>query len=697
MSQNINSSNQRVFSSHPPHSHTHSQMRDNTHYGDTYHQPPPPSYPPHENKSHSYGYEDPYRSGGSYSYGRDYSSQNIPNELYEPYQPPQYVDTYQRSEFLPNTYQSSGSFDRRDQKSYSDSRPNQRYNSDSNLFRSQNYRNQDRRYNLNDLDKKVPDLDRNIYPLNDLPIVKPKYQSESVNDPIYSPYNQLNPNQMDTYPPRIQNLRNPSNDSRKYFRRKNYNNYNNNFNSNINSNPSQNSNQYPNQNSNQNSNQYPNHFNRSGLKRKDRDNDYIERRKLKNDYFKRKQNVMESRKKFFLENIEKIRREHPFPNDIHILQNNSPEVVDQFTASNRILDYNTEGKTKTYECRLDKEIITVNHWGQRKLLLSEIEFLTLFTNPDEEYTVVYAGAGPGTHTTYLSQLFPNVHFVLIDPLPENEWVAKVTDRIEIHYDYMTDELAKQFSFNEEIRNSFDPNQRKFNTPKDHVLFISDIRNTKHFQAKGLEQHEENIINDNQLQKKWHDIIQPEASMLKFRCPFYNVKNDTIEDRKYEYLDGDIYLPVWGKVETCECRLVVRRGNEIKAYDRKIFEEKMMYFNTVTRVQYYNHPYDNILKEKNIIGIDHCFDCRSELWILEQYLSKFTALDQEARKLKLVEMIQEITPKCSENNRALTFIEHVGLEIGQEIPLTLPDVDNYTSNEGPDAEYAEKMSFLDQTD
>jgi hypothetical protein len=55
------------------------------------------------------------------------------------------------------------------------------------------------------------------------------------------------------------------------------------------------------------------------------------------------------------------------------------------------------------------------HWGQRKLLLSEIEFLTKFSVPGA--TVLYAGAAPGTHTLYLIELFPELKFVLVDPAP----------------------------------------------------------------------------------------------------------------------------------------------------------------------------------------------------------------------------------------------------------------------------------------
>src|SRR6185312_13213560 len=45
---------------------------------------------------------------------------------------------------------------------------------------------------------------------------------------------------------------------------------------------------------------------------------------------------------------------------------------------------------------------TIRHWGQRKLLLSEILFLTRWGHLGK--TVVYAGAAPGSHIPYLSTL-----------------------------------------------------------------------------------------------------------------------------------------------------------------------------------------------------------------------------------------------------------------------------------------------------
>ena len=47
--------------------------------------------------------------------------------------------------------------------------------------------------------------------------------------------------------------------------------------------------------------------------------------------------------------------------------------------------------------------------------MSEIEFLTLFSSSGD--TVLYAGAGPGGHISFLAeQLFPSLQFVLVDPV-----------------------------------------------------------------------------------------------------------------------------------------------------------------------------------------------------------------------------------------------------------------------------------------
>lgn len=54
---------------------------------------------------------------------------------------------------------------------------------------------------------------------------------------------------------------------------------------------------------------------------------------------------------------------------------------------------------------------SVVHWGQRKLLLHEIELLTQCVSLQDKALLVYAGAAPGAHITFLASLFPSVSFV----------------------------------------------------------------------------------------------------------------------------------------------------------------------------------------------------------------------------------------------------------------------------------------------
>ncbi len=232
----------------------------------------------------------------------------------------------------------------------------------------------------------------------------------------------------------------------------------------------------------------------------------------------------------------------------------------------------------TYRRRKD-ELKTVHHWGQRKLLMSEIEFLTMYA--EEGDLVVYAGAAPGTHIKILAFMFPFLKFVLVDP---NPFKVKETDRIECRQEYFTDEMAQEFA------------------GKD-VLFISDIR---------TDIDQDGVDRDMLVQQKWVEIMKPKNSILKFRLPWCQDCDNVIEE--LEYLDGEVYFPVWGPRTTTEGRLVINNSLRKKKWDCAKYERQMFYFNVVTRTQWY----PNRIKAP---GLDHCYDCCAEVIILKQYLQK----------------------------------------------------------------------------
>jgi cap2 methyltransferase len=241
------------------------------------------------------------------------------------------------------------------------------------------------------------------------------------------------------------------------------------------------------------------------------------------------------------------------------------------------------------------ETKSVLHWGQRKLLLAEIEFLSI--HGVDGATVVYAGAAPGTHVPILAKLFPKTKFVLFDPRP---FGFEEASSIRLRQEYFTDDTAKEFAGRKDI------------------LFISDVR-TVDWKENESADIERCVWNDMLDQQRWHDMMKPRKSMLKFRLPWTAGTS--------EYLDGDLYLPVWGPQTTTETRLVPH-GHTRKQWDNTHYEGQMFHFNTVTRQQCYAHTQPC----KDAEGIDHCYDCTAEIDILRRVTDHVADFSRELSAL-----------------------------------------------------------------
>jgi SAM-dependent methyltransferase len=296
----------------------------------------------------------------------------------------------------------------------------------------------------------------------------------------------------------------------------------------------------------------------------------------------------------------------------------------------RILPNNMQ--RKKYH-RRTKEVKNVLHWGQRKLLLSEIEFLTIFLtkniNTDKKIYVIYAGAAPGTHILYLSNLFPMVYFELYDPRDFSRNIIVTNNNINTYVQYFTDETANKWK-------SIDHHDKL-------ILFISDIR-TGDTETMNSDEVEERVIIDNQMQMNWYNIMKPKLSMFKFRLPYNS-------DNKTENLDGDIYLQAYAPATSTETRLIVGEDAKLKLYDDREFEEQLFYFNNYERVCNFNNLlFDTPINKK--YGIKNNYDGASEIYILEKYLKLFDKvfakqdMNNDTVKLKIIKMINEITKELS---------------------------------------------------
>jgi hypothetical protein len=232
------------------------------------------------------------------------------------------------------------------------------------------------------------------------------------------------------------------------------------------------------------------------------------------------------------------------------------------------------------------------HWGQLKLFLSEVEFLTkVYQQRTEDLPIicVYAGAAPGHHIYFLHTLFPDITFELYDPnpftikIPGRDVVAR--ERIRTHQQFFTNEIASAYA----------------DQTAAYTVFISDIRTEP--------ATTENIRQNMSMQLEWWRLMRPHLTMFKFRLPW--------EPGQTVYPDGDIYLQAFQGATSTETRLIFKRDAADKVYDNKIYEDALYYHNVHGRTKYYDFQMGDLDLERD--HVDNCYDCVSFLYIMSQYI------------------------------------------------------------------------------
>jgi hypothetical protein len=314
--------------------------------------------------------------------------------------------------------------------------------------------------------------------------------------------------------------------------------------------------------------------------------------------------------------------------DTHNLDTHNCDMIKQQRNKYRTLtdDHLILGNVDNFPCETEYKpqsskvySTTENaHAGQRKLLMSEIQFMTRVhtsragryhdINPDASFLCVYAGACPCTHLDQLMAMFPNVLFVLVDPAfdkPENKrhvrnwpknrvvvWKEKFnTDIIDIINTWCQLQPFKNRNMQfEHIPSTYRPYFQDLNNLQlvdwDHredLLFISDIRLSAREEA--------GIAADMDHQALWFRQLQATYGLLKFRLPYVTeqwMANYRIHNYKREYLKGDVYMPIWGPRSTTECRLFVERGCAMSSYDPVLHERQFAGFNRYDRKMQYRY-------------------------------------------------------------------------------------------------------------
>jgi hypothetical protein len=309
------------------------------------------------------------------------------------------------------------------------------------------------------------------------------------------------------------------------------------------------------------------------------------------------------------------------------------------------------------------------HIGQRKLFLSELQFLTKLypklKKTGKTYYILYAGAAPSNKTYYLASFFDIFKFILIDPnkfelvlsaddgkmmyhhnvatelrgvkylqsayypqfqnIPKSEWISTVKtsqERIFLIENYMTDEIAEMFA-------ELNP------------IFISDIRTNKDDDFPT----DLDLLWNSAMQFNWINIMRPQAYMLKFRVPFFqqfplypkDVHLKTFEQSKrygidfltdyhkkeFRYLSGTIYLQAFCGPPSSESRLCNFNSNfDITRYDCQEYENRYFYYNILERTFVHRiNKYSN-----RELCFDHCNDCAIESTIWSDYCENIRKID-----------------------------------------------------------------------
>lgn len=333
---------------------------------------------------------------------------------------------------------------------------------------------------------------------------------------------------------------------------------------------------------------------------------------------------------------------------------------------------------------LKQEPHSVTHWGQMKLLLGEIEFLTQHLGvPD--LTVVYAGCSPGHHLKALVDLMPDTwEWKLFDARPcevysnePNDVLEKVCSsrtegsvpqlktRIEIQKETL--EHLRGVSYAAKIKQAENHLQalcstilieRTYNprvsvnqynlTPQaaetlqgSKVVLISDLRTP-------LVRISEHIVHaDMEAQLRIVQALNPMQATLKFKLPYSECFR-----REVCYLKGSLRYQPFSPRISHETRLVTGGGlYQLAQYNIDEYANHMYHYQTVLRTSVYNldEPVADPERHSYLVdakvGTDHCYDCVAARLIVRQFITKKQGT--EATHEQALDLLNELTKQLTE--------------------------------------------------
>ena len=266
------------------------------------------------------------------------------------------------------------------------------------------------------------------------------------------------------------------------------------------------------------------------------------------------------------------------------------------------------------------------HNGQKKLAMSVLEFVAVaianLKCAQSELLIVYAGAS-GLSSVIALTVFKELQMVLYDPAANTvslmpPFADKVVYTRKEDGEAEPDMSKRLLVYTAKAGWFDDAAARKWSLigPKTqqrkHVLFISDIR---------VKATEPAIVQDMLNQERWALLIGSSMYMFKFRLPYHfdaaveraygdmahlEATGRTLilptghskgqptghptghtKGKQFSYLDGDLYIQLYGRQMTAEVRMIGARDKSTQAYKMRSYdiadiEDKLALFNSIYR-------------------------------------------------------------------------------------------------------------------
>jgi len=361
-------------------------------------------------------------------------------------------------------------------------------------------------------------------------------------------------------------------------------------------------------------------------------------------------------------------------NTYHNTNNETLKLVNdalQITGES-VLEVSTIGNKLEYDANLQSVYKPNVHIGERLLFINGLNFLNMMVKyssvEGKKSFVVFAGGAPGYYLYELSRYYPNVIFLVIDPKafspyisdnliqPYNEYVRLRSDELssqqltKIHYLRSLDTLARLLDTSIRIFAL-----RRKCTPELLVELKFILLDTMiYFWSNKFEQESKNEepapLNDDEPEYTDYDIIknmitqynyikhlQPDASMLRFRIPIYDIgpkrlgqfmetlnANQELDilnnymKKKIIYPNGKLILQPWNTKSSTETRIIIKKENifTLAEYDIAEYDALMNYYNCLERPVRKHNNDEGFYK----YGYCECNDCAIELAVFKEYLT-----------------------------------------------------------------------------